>query len=730
MGLALLLARGAGADPPPGMTLVGVVRERGTRRPVAGAEVVVVPSSTAVAATGTALSGADGAFRVDSIPAGLVGVTVTAFGYLPLHERLELTASVTGTARLFAMDPGFGGIPEVEVVSRARRGAGQQVMTRAEAREVPGTAGDPLRAVAALPGITPASDIDSNLYVRGSGPADNAQYVDGIPAGYPYHFQGVASTFQAESVEALRFHTGGFPARFGNRTGGIFDLVTRAAPPNRLTGTAGISLVASSLTAEGPVPGTGVSALGAVRRGYFDLVLPRRVTDVAVPSYTDYLGTLTRSTAGAGTFTLEMFGAEDAAVAQVRSRSAPSAQGEFRWAHSYHVGAARWTGRAGPATLAAVAAGHLAGNSVDLGSGYFFHERPAEGYGRLAATGEAGPHRIEAGMEGTYTRHRLDTYFARLPSEGQGSYSFTALSKIRSSSSLLGRRIGAWVTDRWEPGTAWSVEAGGRVDGDSLTHDLAASPRLAARLALSPRARLLAAGGLYRQPPRTLELMPQWGNPRLGGSRAWHAILGAEAERGAWTVSLEAYDKELAGLSVPDPALVYVNAGTGRATGVELLVRRDFSERVAGWLGYTFASSWRRDGPGTAARPSDYDVPHAATATCRVRLSPGWSVSGRWRLATGLPYTPVTGRAVTPTGEAMPLFGRVNSARLPPYHRLDLRVEYQARFDAWTLAPFVEFLNAYNRANLATVVWSANLDGERRIRQMPRTVFGGLEARF
>jgi hypothetical protein len=268
------------------------------------------------------------------------------------------------------------------------------------------------------------------------------------------------------------------------------------------------------------------------------------------------------------------------------------------------------------------------------------------------------------------------------------------------------------------------------VDGDSLTREVAASPRAAVRFAPAPAVRLVAAGGLYRQPPRTLELMPAWGNPGLRSSRSWHALAGVDVERGSWRASLEGYDKEMAGLSVPDPATVYAAAGTGRAAGVELLLRRDFAERFAGWLGYSWSVSRRRDGPGTAERFSDYDVPHAVTFVGRARLTPGWSLSARWRLASGLPYTPVTGETVSPEGDTTPVFGAVNAARLPAYHRLDARLEYRARFESWTLAPYLEVLNAYDRDNLASIVWSANYGGERRIRQMPRALFAGLEASF
>ena len=225
-------------------------------------------------------------------------------------------------------------------------------------------------------------------------------------------------------------------------------------------------------------------------------------------------------------------------------------------------------------------------------------------------------------------------------------------------------------------------------------------------------------------------MAPQWGNPRLASSRAWHGILGAEAERGPWAASVEAYVKRYTDLVTPNPATIYANDGSGYARGIEVLVRRSFEERFAGWLGYAWAASRRRDMPGGALRRSDYDLPHAVTAVGRARISPALTASARWRWSTGLPYTPVTGQTIDAAGAAVPVFGAVNSRRLPAYHRMDLRAEYRVRFDTWTLVPYLELLNAYDRGNLASVVWSSNFSGERRIRQLPRTLFFGLGATF
>lgn len=45
-------------------------------------------------------------------------------------------------------------------------------------------------------------------------------------------------------------------------------------------------------------------------------------------------------------------------------------------------------------------------------------------------------------------------------------------------------------------------------------------------------------------------------------------------------------------------------------------------------------------------------------------------------------------------------FGPINGARLPPYHRLDLRVTRQFRLGRGRLQTFLDLFNVYNRTNL------------------------------
>src|SRR5690606_33723927 len=72
-----------------------------------------------------------------------------------------------------------------------KRTVPKEVLTR-----VPGTRGDPLRAVEILPGVARPPFAAGALIVRGAAPGDSQVFLEGIPVPLLYHFGGLTSFFQ------------------------------------------------------------------------------------------------------------------------------------------------------------------------------------------------------------------------------------------------------------------------------------------------------------------------------------------------------------------------------------------------------------------------------------------------------------------------------------------------------------------------------------------------------
>ncbi len=111
----------------------------------------------------------------------------------------------------------------------------------------------------------------------------------------------------------------------------------------------------------------------------------------------------------------------------------------------------------------------------------------------------------------------------------------------------------------------------------------------------------------------------------------------------------------------------------GRAYGVELLVRRPFTQRFSGWLSYTLSRATRQahfltpaGGDDVATVPSDFDRTHVLNLVLGYQLGRGWRFGSRLLFYTGTPYSALEGSLPVPP---------YNAYRQPAFYRIDVRLE-------------------------------------------------------
>ncbi|HEX3343122.1 MAG TPA: hypothetical protein VHS09_01065, partial [Polyangiaceae bacterium] len=111
----------------------------------------------------------------------------------------------------------------------------------------------------------------------------------------------------------------------------------------------------------------------------------------------------------------------------------------------------------------------------------------------------------------------------------------------------------------------------------------------------------------------------------------------------------------------------------GRAFGGELLVRRNLSKRLRGWIAYTLSRSTREAplqgnlGVGPVVETvASFDRTHVVNVVASYDLGRRWSAGARFVAYTGLPYSNSRfGVPVAPYG----------GVRMPAFYRIDLRLE-------------------------------------------------------
>jgi hypothetical protein len=146
--------------------------------------------------------------------------------------------------------------------------------------------------------------------------------------------------------------------------------------------------------------------------------------------------------------------------------------------------------------------------------------------------------------------------------------------------------------------------------------------------------------------------------------------------------------------------LRFDNHGVGRVWGFELLLKRDFTEKLVGWIAYTLSRSERRDSGQASFRPFDFDQTHILAAVASYQLPSNWQIGARLRLVSGTPVTPVLGSVYNSiTDRYDPTYGAPNSGRDPMFQQLDIRVDRKWIHDLWTLTWYLDLQNVYNHVN-------------------------------
>ena len=82
---------------------------------------------------------------------------------------------------------------------------GKTTVSGKELADTAGTAGNPVRALQALPGVTSRNDVNSEPAIRGSAPYNNAYYVDFMPVGYLDALAGIEQRRQRRPGERYKY---------------------------------------------------------------------------------------------------------------------------------------------------------------------------------------------------------------------------------------------------------------------------------------------------------------------------------------------------------------------------------------------------------------------------------------------------------------------------------------------------------------------------------------------
>jgi hypothetical protein len=599
---------------------------------------------------------------------------------------------------------------------------------------------DVLKVIQLMPGVQKGSEGSSGFYVRGGGPDQNLIILDDAVVYNANHLFGFFSIFNGDALKSVELVKGGFPAHYGGRLSSVLDMQLKDGNKEAVHGEAGIGIISSRLTLEGPIRKGKSSWIVSGRRTYIDaLIYPFLPRDEK------------------GGYFFYDFNAKVNFILNDKNRlylSGYFGKDKFYFrtdeGNSSSYGSFLWQNATATARLNHIIGDKAFSNTSLVFSKYNLQLRLTE----EQENDDAFDLRFISGIRDWTLKHDVDY----LPNSkhhiklgAQATYHrFTPSATVIKSTDALEVKFedeiydcfenGVYIEDDWKISAPLKVNYGMRLSHFNMnqSHYFGLEPRISMRYLLRED---LSLKGSYAIMNQYLHLLSSTGvglptdlwvpaTDRVKPQRSNQVAIGIakDIENPRLTVTVEGYHKTMSNvigykegasfLSVGgfggEEELTWqdnVTSGNGTSYGAELLVQRK-TGKLSGWIGYTL--SWTtlqfdelNNGEPFFAR---YDRRHDLSVVGIYELRDNLTISATWVYGTGqaitlpladyqtIPNDPLNNSAyVYPTYSVD--YGPKNSFRMAPYHRLDIAARWEKKMARCERTFELGVYNAYNRKN-------------------------------
>jgi len=606
--------------------------------------------------------------------------------------------------------PARGATDDVTVVTVTgqRPDPGQTTLGGGQVRQLPGAFGDAFRAIEALPGPVPMASGLPYYFIRGAPPGDTGYFIDGVRVPFLFHAAFGPSVIHPSLIDHLDFFPGGAPVEYGRFAGAVLSAaLPEPAPAARAEGI--VRVFDAGVVGETPFDGGRGSALVAGRYSYSGLILS--LTSPIKLAYWDYQARATWNIDDKNRIGIFAFGSHDDFGQVTNGVTDTIIDGEFhrvdvRLDHALEHGTAR----------VAATFGYARSNNDDND----IRDLTAS----LRATLEDRPSStitVRAGADVALDRYDLLANAITAPFVGEvtdllypphtdvavGAYADLVWQVTPRVQLVPGVRADLYTSHRDDDPRAELASIGLPMTAVTTSILPAIDPRVTSRVDVDRHVALISAVGVAHQAAAYLVPVPGLTfvepDPTLQTAIQMSQGISLALPRGVTaqaTGFLHSY-LDMTDLTATCPSIF--GAGVllgsaprvmndfcisdpvrGRAFGGELIVRASIGKRFSGWASYTLSRSTREASPvtvvgqvgdsiprGSAETLATFDRTHVLNLVASYDLGAGWVAGARFVTYTGLPYSN--------TRDFIPV-QPYNSARMPAFYRVDLRLEKR-----WTL---------------------------------------------
>ena len=622
---------------------------------------------------------------------------------------------------------------------------------------------DILKAITLLPGIKSGGEGSTGFYVRGGGPDQNLILMDEAVVYNPSHLFGFLSVFNTDAVKNVELIKGGMPANYGGRLSSILNVNMREGNNQKYQFNGGIGLIASRFTAEGPIKKNKSSFLLSGRRTYIDyLVKPFLPEQAKGSGYYFYDLNFKMNYILGQKDKLFVSGYLGRDIFNFSSPINKDVFFNFGWGNSSAT--IRWNH---------IFNSRLFSNTCVIYNDYNLFNDFTFGNSKFSVRSGLKDWNIKSDFSlNLNQKHRIMfgfnyTFHTFIPGVASGNAGTITINEELSKQ--YAHESAVYILDEWRINQRWSVNAGlrgvlfNRVGPYTLSQyddngqktgvetkwesgeSIALYPRLEPRLNLTyiinDQSSIKSSYTLTYQ---FLHLATTSGaqfpfdlwlpsSAKIRPQEAQQYAIGyfRNLDNNSYEGSVEAYYKPMLNQIEFKPfSRLFFNAnlenemvfGKGLSYGLEFLLRKKVG-RFNGWIGYTWSKATRQfdelnNGQEYYYR---YDRTHDISVVLSYKFNDKWSGNFVFVFGTGnattLPVARYAYRIGFDQKENKPIFtfidvyDKVNSFRLPDYHRADISATYiSKKTQKWESSWNFSIYNVYNRANPYFIYFLPDID--------------------
>lgn len=715
--------------------IAGTVLQHGTDTPLVEAEARIVETDQ------YQKTGKDGTFRFTEIPVGTYTLSVSHSTYSsPTKITIEIRAGETLRGRFY-----LGTSEQLETAVQLETVVveGQRLPPAISLKEIrgseliriPGFGRDALKGVTTLPSIGIPNDIFGILYIRGSAPGETLLYLDRTPLGYPFHFGGLISTINSDSIKDIGIYAGGYGAEFGLDSQSVIDIRSRERLKKNWAGVIDLNILSPSGFVETKIGNKGYASV-AGRFNSLNLILGP-FFDWTFPTWSDYQLKFAYTLTEKHYLTVNGLGATDHFDFSNARFGEMQEIGDFS---AYFKNGFEAEGIHLRSLFTDKLTSHLSLTrshnflNIHFGSGSSQDDKTENERFIYSVKVNAPTYTLREDVSYKLTpRFQFEPGFLLAFSPAKSSAHTSSPENIDFESdegplwiqkfdefNYTFQRAEGYLQGRYDPLSFLSVAFGVRFDYLNLTEQLSIQPRGSLSLTLPTHSILRFAYGRYEQSPPAYQVLKADGNRNLKPSLTEHYVIELEHELSPQTeLKFAIYYKDMEKLVTRSVNLdaffddsdavvttAYLNQGRGYVNGAEIFLRHRVSEKFFGWVSYAYTHAERQETPDDIYKPFLFDNTHIVSIVANYSPTTKTEIGARWHYSSGTSAVPLSTLLMIqdPVTLGMhPVLSDVAGAIVPTefqaYHRLDLRFSRKRTWWGLPVTAFTEIWNVYNSPN-------------------------------